>query len=158
MSGIFGGAARGALFHVQNVQASGVGGAALTAGAWRTRVINTELFNGIAGASLAANQITLPAGIYECRSWQMAYATYYSNVRLYNVTDAATALLGGSGFIQGATTVVNVPYPVDGRFEIAAAKVFEFQFICNSGSGNEGSAGGNGVSEIYLDAMFWRVR
>lgn len=42
----------------------GTHGGTFTAGAWRTRDLNTVLTNTISGASLSNNQITLPAGKY----------------------------------------------------------------------------------------------
>ena len=50
--------------HIQDQKPQGTHGGTFTSGAWRTRDLNTVLTNTITGASLATNQITLPAGKY----------------------------------------------------------------------------------------------
>ena len=52
------------LLHIRDEKAQNTAGGTFTSGAWRTRDLNTVKTNEITGASLAANQITLPAGTY----------------------------------------------------------------------------------------------
>jgi len=55
------------LLHVIEEQAAGTNGhndGNFVSGAYRTRVLNKVLTNEISGASVASNQITLPAGTY----------------------------------------------------------------------------------------------
>src|SRR5690606_17269230 len=51
--------------HARDEKPSGTGGGTFTNGAWRTRDLNTLVRNSIQDASLANNQLTLPAGTYE---------------------------------------------------------------------------------------------
>lgn len=84
------------LLLVRDEKASGTDGGACVATAMptaQTRVLNTVVHNTIAGASLASNQITLPAGTYlidaSAPSSQNQHRAF-----LYNVTDAAITALG----------------------------------------------------------------
>ena len=76
----------------------GTQGGAFTAGAWQTRDLNTVLTNTITGASLTANQITLPAGKYYVEA--SAPCTGRANLeivhvtRLHNITDTDVLLEG----------------------------------------------------------------
>jgi hypothetical protein len=83
----------GSVMIVADEKGVGTGGGTFTSGAWRTRDLNTERYNGITGASLAANRITLPAGTYRVwanapagiRAWSSGETTYWK-ARLYNIT------------------------------------------------------------------------
>lgn len=121
------------LIVLEDVRAQGVYGGDFTQGAWRTRTVNTELTDTLSRCSLASNQITLLAGTYhmeiaaqvnECGSHQM---------RLQNITDSTTVLLGQSGF---ATPYTGGPSGdvahLIGSFVISATKTFEVQHICQS--------------------------
>ena len=62
--------------HIQDQKPQGTNGGTFTSGAWRTRDLNTVLTNTITGASLADNQITLPAGKYYVEASAPAYQTF----------------------------------------------------------------------------------
>ena len=53
-----------AFLHVRDEKAANTPGGTFTASAWQKRDLNTVKTNQISGASLASNQITLPAGTY----------------------------------------------------------------------------------------------
>ena len=82
------------------------GGAALTSGGWRHRVLDTTVHNGIAGASLAAGVITLPAGDYlieHIACFEDSSASGFANVasRIYDATGAAE-VTGSGAFARNA--------------------------------------------------------
>lgn len=52
------------ILHVRDEKAAGVTGGSSVAGV-QVRTLNTVVVNGIAGASLGSNRITLPAGVYD---------------------------------------------------------------------------------------------
>src|SRR5690242_14620433 len=56
----------------RHLVADDAAGGTFTSGAWRTRTLNEELRNTL-GASLASNQITLPAGSYYAEWWAVGY-------------------------------------------------------------------------------------
>lgn len=122
-----------------------------------TRVINTVLLNEIVGASLSANQVTLPAGTYEIDALTTIYAVTGSISVLFNVTDAILAVSGLSVRVD-ASQAVNLPSPVRGRFTISSPKVFELRTNCGGTSGNGGGVAASlGIPEKYSDIMIRKV-
>jgi hypothetical protein len=76
--------------------------AALT---WEVPPLATTMFNGITGCSLAANQITLPAGTYQI-SWAIqAPAAGYVWSRMYDVTGAAVLGYGGQIYAEASLSI-----------------------------------------------------
>ena len=114
-------------------------------GGWRTRAINTLDYNNIAGASFAANRITVPAGTYEvngfaCMHYAIPLATtapglYLSfGTRLYNITAAATALNGLAlvNMLEQTDTTASFKYHnetslLEGTVTFAAQATLELQ-------------------------------
>lgn len=158
------------LFHLQDKQNSGTDGATLTASTWNTRVINTSVTNEISSASLASNQITLPAGTY----WIDAIASHYevnsvgaitvqSHIRLRNVTAGTTTLVGIPGGAGFGSTVVDLgdaqwTMILRGRFTIGGATVFEIQdYPIGSATHLAGNSSTTGEQEVYLDACIWKI-
>lgn len=158
------------LLHVQDRKAAGVAGGTFTAGAWRTRDLNTILTNNIVGASLANNQITLPDGIYHI-SGSLPFGSS-SNVamqtccRLYNMALSRVELQG-----QNARLHVNTGGSADlfafisGSFILDHSCVIELQHISMATQANTGfgwslqtAAGAlDGLINIYSDLKIWKV-
>jgi len=147
----------GHLLHVREEQAANTAAGTFTSGADRTRVLNTVKTNEIAGASLASNQITLPAGTYRADISAPAYEVDAHRAFLYNVTDAATTLYGEAGW-AGAAVNANTKVSIRGQFTIASAKVFEVRHRCQTTkvSYGLGSQTNFGI-EVYTDAMIVKV-
>lgn len=95
------------------------------AGSYRTRDLNYIAHNDI-GASLAANQITLPAGTYFIFAAAPAYMVNRHNARLYNISDSAPALFSQSDFARD-TGEVQTSALVVGVIEIVSETTFELQ-------------------------------
>jgi len=70
-------------------------GGAASVGAWRVCPLNV-LETNITGVSLASNRLTLPPAKYFVQGWKSFYSTRYTQVKLYNVTDSVTCLVGGT--------------------------------------------------------------
>jgi hypothetical protein len=113
-------------------KASGVAGGTFTSGAWRTRDLNTSQFNNITSASLASNQITLPAGTYTVNLAAPVYDIGGHQARFYNITDSTTAVLGISNYLRTGATATSMIGVASGAFTITGAKVFEFQQQCDT--------------------------
>ena len=146
------------LYHVRDEKANGADGGSFTSGAWRTRVLNTALTSEITGASLAANQVTLPAGTYYIDVKCPAFNVEDHKSMLYNITDTAVELTGTSERSAGGSVTRSI---ISGRFTIAVEKVFEVQHICYAsklvtGFGY-GSAGLGSANEVYTDVKIWKV-
>lgn len=133
-------------------QSSGVSGGTFTSGAWRTRLLNTTKHNGITGASIASNQVTLPAGTYRVRGFAVggcsgASAVGLHQARLYNITGAATLVVGSSS--RTTTSVQNVSV-VNGRFTLTVASVIELQHQCGTTLATSGFGLDVGFSEVNV--------
>ena len=145
------------LLHVRD-EKNGVNGGTFTAGSFTARTLNTTLTNEISGASLASNQITLPAGTYFLSAYATAWRVQNNKLILKNITDSSTTLIGSSEFCE---TTVNNQFKavIDGRFTIGASKTFELQHRCDSTYASEGygTANGFGINEVYTDLRIWKV-
>lgn len=153
-----GGGGSANVMHVQDQKALGTPGGTFSSGADRTRTLNTVLTNGISGASLSSNQITLPAGTYRVKASAPSYNTARNRAWLYNVTDAVTTVLGTSEY-SGTTSAALVRSLVVGEFAIVGEKAFELRHRCASstttnGFGVESSLVG---AEIYAEVWIEKI-
>lgn len=129
-----------------------------TSGAWQTRALTVEHADSGNIGSLAANQITLPAGTYEVEISCPALRVDSHQAKLYNVTDAVDTMIGTTAYTGNGNTNMTISR-ITGRFTIAASKVFEVQHRCQTtlATTGFGDAAGFGVTEIYTVARFWKV-
>jgi len=137
---------------------SGTNGGSTSASTWETVPLTTEDIDTGNNAALAANQITLDAGTYDSDISTPAWHTNKSKLRLQNITDASTELIGSS-VTAPATDDTTSPLVIKGRFTIAASKVFEVQqwgsaAVTNTGFGNPTTSG---IDEVYAQAIFKKV-
>lgn len=144
------------MLHVRDEKTSGTAGQSFgSTGTWLTRDMNTVKVNTITGASLATNQITLPAGDYIPFGSFSTYSCANSRTRLQNITDTTTVDYGLSGQ-DNNNDLFNIQTPFFGqKFTIASSKVFEFQTIV-SATGSAGTASSQ-ATEIYSDSYFFKV-
>jgi hypothetical protein len=138
-------------------QASGVNGNAsgnFVTGAYRQRTLNTLVRNNI-GASLASNQITLPAGTYFAEWSAPAYQVGIHKTRLQNITDATTIALGTAESAQNSSTSRSVGSVY---FTIATSKVIEIEHRANNTQNTNGfgPAATFGDNEIFAEIRIWK--
>ena len=145
------------LLHVADIKSSGTAGGASSSGS-NTRVLNTEVVNNISGASLASNQITLPAGTYRIDASAPTYQSQRTRVSLYNVTDSAVAILGISSYASPVDHG-SVRAQLSGYITIAAEKVFELRHYINTSESTYGLGVNvsDGNDEIYAVMMIWKL-
>ena len=150
--------------YVQDQKPSGTDGGTFTSGAWRTRTLNTELVNTIAGASLASNQITLPAGTYRITATAPAHDVNKHKAVIYGVSgDTGYLMLGTSENTTDGYASTELPTTthstIDGVLTLANASVLELRHRCeNSNTGNGfGSASSFGVAEVYSSVMIEKM-
>lgn len=145
------------ILHVVDVKAQGTtGGFNASAAIFQARTLNVVLTNRIAGASVAANRITLPAGEYMIDAHAPVYSVRHL-LALYNVTDAAYAIYGTAEFTSsGAAQTRSF---VRGRFTIASPKVFELQHwtLTNPVDSLGIALNITGISEKYTDCLITKV-
>jgi hypothetical protein len=147
------------LLHVREEQASGTAGGTFTAGAWRTRVLNAVVFNAIVGASLASNQITLPAGDFEVLAFAPARSVDHHHARLYDATGAAVLVNGASGVVSSSEST-QVVAPVVGRFSLAVPSLVELQHICLTTKATDGLGTARAdfaTVEVFSEIKLWKV-
>jgi len=152
------------LLIVKNEQATTTAGGTFTLNTWTTRDLNTVEHNSITGASLASDQITLPAGDYEIIFEVEAHRVNFHKARFRNITDGTTALVSTGGWAEvesaGDFAVSSTdPIICYGYISIAAEKDFEIQHICrDTRSGNGLGVQTNfGEVEVYTQAMIRKL-
>ena len=152
-----GGKFESALLHVRDEKSSGSHGGTSTSGSFQTRVLNTSMTNEISGASLASNQITLPAGTYFIMAQQPIRGGDDIRVLLRNITDSSNTIVGTSEYVTGNASAIKGF--IIGRFTIASSKVFEIQYRVFTGLANTGLGLGSNYSvvEVYTDVQIWKV-
>ena len=137
---------------IADQKAAGTNGGSFNNGSWVTRDLNTELTDPDGIVSIATNQFTLGAGSYLIKASAPAYQVASHQVRLYNVTDTATAIVGYQAY-SGTSTVVTTRSELSGRITITESKVFELQHQCVTGNPNDGFGSGVNFGEVNLFAM-----
>ena len=147
-----------ALLHVRDEKSSGTQGGAFTSGSFITRTLNTVMTNEISGASLASNQITLPAGTYFIFASAIGLQCSSHTAKLRNITDSSDTLIGSVEYASSGAAVTSHSFVI-GRFTIASQKVFELQHRCGSTQATNGfgNAAGFSVVEVYADVQIWKV-
>lgn len=147
---------------VEDQKAQNTDGGTFSAGAWRTRDINTVVnklgyFSTLADASIVnANQITLPPGTYRCAIRCPAYLVNKNQARLYNITGAAVLVLGSSNRTPSGGSPTTYSY-INGSFTLTATSVVEVQHICETTGTTTGyGQSANFTTEVFTTAEFWR--
>ncbi|MDE2099897.1 MAG: hypothetical protein KGL39_21770 [Patescibacteria group bacterium] len=139
---------------VQNQQPSGTSGETINSGTWTRRVLNTVNVNTIVGASLASNQITLPAGTYNISCVTSAESGTLQKLRLWNATTSSLLIVGVSGNFptgQGFTLAVQ------GQFVLAGITAVEIdQYSVGGGSGGQ-ATGAPSTIEVFADVFITKI-
>lgn len=150
----------GQLIHARDSKASGTVGGAVTNGSYADREITELTVNEVTGASLASNQIVLPAGTYIIMAELLAYNGGGSSrdvkAKLRNISDAADIIVGrvASEISSGETGVATVK----GKFTLAAQKTVALQMRASGVTVTAGEPATFSDAEVYTDAMIWKVR
>jgi hypothetical protein len=147
--------------HVREQQASGTDSGASIVGT-QTRVLNTVVTNTIPGASLASNQITLPAGTYRIQASAPACQNVTSmkhQASLYNVTDATTLVFGSSENVNSPSGRHSSRSVVIGSFVLTAQKALSIYHYTSAPLANDGLGGASssGLGEVYTEVEITKV-
>jgi len=144
--------------YVREEQASGVNSLGVVGnGTWGIRTLNTVVVNTIAGASLAANRITLPTGTYYIDGYGACVSGGKHRAQLYSVTGAATKIMGTSAYGRDDSYEDTTESFIKGTFTVAgASEVFEIRHRSNDG-GNPGQSDAYGVAEYYTPIEIWKL-
>lgn len=117
---------------LEDQRASNTTAGGITAGAWTRLNLNTKVLDTATICSLAANQFTLPAGTYRLRASSSGNNSNGHQIRLRNVTNGTTTLLGTQAWSNNTNAIAGyaaTPSLIDGQFTITGTKTFELQVI-----------------------------
>jgi hypothetical protein len=107
---------------------------------------------------LASNQFTLAAGTYFVTAWAFieSQGGRYK-LRIRNITDGSTALVGMVTWVGGANG--GPGNPVSGRFTLAGTKTLELQYYVQAGAATDGlgvSYAATGEVETYATLTIYK--
>lgn len=147
------------LLHIRDEKPSGTTGGGFTAGAWQIRTLNTVKTNEIAGASLASNVVTLPAGTYEADIAAPAIFVVLHKARLYDVTGAAVLIHGTSERSNNGAGVTTSASRMRGRFTLSVTSNVRVEHRCSVTNGTDGFGPqtGFGDIEVYTDFVIRKI-
>lgn len=143
---------------LRDEKSQGSNGGTFTSGAWRTRVINTEVIDTHNLCTLSSNQFTLLAGTYRIKSRAPAFVVDRHRSRLYNITTISQVLLSSSGYTD--STRNNLDYStIVGQFTIGTTTTFEIQHYCQTTYNTFGFGVGTnfGGNEYFTEVELWRL-
>jgi len=143
---------------VVDEKAANTAGGTFTSGAWQTRTLNTFRVNDDTIASLSSDQVTLPAGTYECWISALANDVNRHKIRLQNITAVSTIAVGSSEYASSANDVSTISYLYH-KFTISVSSALEVQHRCQTTRSTDGFGlpSNFGVVEVYTIAMFRKV-
>jgi len=141
---------------IEDANANGTVGGTFTAGAFRTRRLNTKPVDEI-GITLSSDQFTLPAGTYRIHARAPGFGVSNHVLRLRNITDSTDELIGSAGRATSASGEGDSV--ILGQFTISATKTFEIQHRCSLtvatfGFGTSTALAG---SEVYTQVALLKV-
>lgn len=133
-------------------------GGGFTQDAWQTRTLNTLQVNDDTIASLSSNQITLPAGTYECWISAPALGVNAHKIRLQDTTGASTIDFGSSEYAS-ATHVVQSRSVLRTKFTLTVSSALEVQHRGQTTKADNGFGNNTNFSvvEVYTIAMFRKM-
>jgi len=147
----------GSVVIAEHIEAPTVNAPTLTSGAWRTRTLNT-LTDPDGIATLATNQLTLPAGTYDVFGGAAAYRVDGNQLRL-QVLPADTTLLTGLNMRAANADTTIPPALIHGRITIAEGAILELQHrgAVTATAGMGLAVGVDFVENVYARIKFLKV-
>lgn len=133
-------------------------GGTFTSGAWRTRDLNTELFDADGIVSISSNQFTLSAaGTYLIEFYAPAFRSSTNQARLYDITGSAVVDIG-------MTTTTDTGSDGDtslaigfARHTITSSNTYEIQHQCTSTKNTEGFGRSTSFDVTYERYTFVKI-
>ena len=140
---------------------TGTEGGTFTQDAWQTRVLQTEVYDGI-GITLASNEFTVPVGNYLIEWQAPAFNVRANQSRLYDVTNS-TIIAGGSSEysrnpeIHAGGNVTNKSFGM-ARVTPSASTAYRIEHYCELTNADDGfgDATGYGPNEVYTQVKVFK--
>jgi len=136
---------------IADQKASGSQGGAFTAGAWRTRDLNTELVDPDGIVSISSNQFTLQAGSYLIEAQAPSFAVLRHIIKLYQTSGTPADIAFGTAVYNNSVYNDGVSV-LKARVTISTATTYEIRHRCqttNSGATAMGVSSNFGNTELY---------
>lgn len=149
----------GKLLHIRDEKSSGTSNGTVSNAAWTTRVLNTVVTDEI-GTTLSSNTFTLPAGTFLIDARSPFYQCNNTKLRLYNVTDSASAMNGASCF-SASTSGSSADATLKGQLTLAGTKTFRLDqyYTVDGGTNGQGvSTAISAVNEVYAEIIIRQVK
>ncbi|MEO1950879.1 hypothetical protein [Thioclava sp.] len=145
-----------ATLHVQHQAVGGGSGDYPGGGVWVDRPLNTVVKNTISGASLASNNITLPAGTYRVRARSPMFRVNNNASRIYDVTNAVTLVEGSATY---SNDMCDSNSYVDGEFTLSGTATIAHQAAAGATrTGNAfGHSAGYGAYDIFGEVTIEKI-
>ena len=149
--------------YLKDIKPAGTHGGTFTAGAWRTRVLNS-VSGDTEFVTLLSNQFTLQPGKYEIEAEAPAYQTTQHKVKLRNISDSIDALdssgnpvIGKSMHAQSGGGSNNST--LQATIIITSPKIFEIQHIAlaSQNTNGFGNADTFSVVEVFTVVKITKV-
>ncbi len=146
------------LFHAQDQKVSNTAGGTFTNGAERTRDLNTVLTNEITSASLATNQVSLPAGTYFTEGKAIAFNVTTHRLKLRDISNSIDLAIGFSQHSGNADLASEVAI-FSGRFTLTGTTTLEMHHrsLNTKATNGFGTPHNFGPHEMYADIKIWKV-
>lgn len=148
------------VFFARDEKASGTFGGTAATGSGTLRTINTVKKNTIAGASLLANVITLPVGVYDIDASAPAQSVGYHKLSLLNNATVAIIEHGTSEFSSAAAQYSQSRSVVRVRGLVVAAPItlnLTHWTAAGTATLGLGQATSNGNPEVYSEIEIRKV-
>ena len=116
---------------IADQKSSGTNGGSFTSGDWRTRDLNTELYDPDGIVSISSNQFTLQAGSYLIKAHAPAYKVGRHQIALYDITGSSYVETGSSAYVDGSESVSTDSF-LTARFTCSGANVYEIRHQCGT--------------------------
>jgi len=153
-------------FHCQDQKAYNVDGGTSIADAWTKRTLNTPVGdNTIQGASLANNEVSLPAGTYYVEGSFQSFGLVRAVIAGLFVDSEATPRVQGQALCTGTGNGVATEQKVSGIITLTSPGVVSLKYYDGAGyattglglSNNAGSITNAAIPSIYADLKIWQL-
>jgi len=151
--------------HVQDQKAYNADGGSSAADAWTQRTLNTVVANTIAGASLAADNISLPAGTYIVLAYGI-HREAASNAAIEGVfVDGVISLRGGAFTGVAAGAGPQYPAHVIGPLVLTGTSSISLRYYAGAAvattglgaSNNNGSITDASIASVYAEVLIIKI-
>lgn len=143
--------------YLRDEKTAGTNGGTFTNGAWRTRDLNTEVFDPDGIVSLSANQFTLGAATYLIKARAPAWGVDRHQLRLRDITNTADLAYGNSVYSANPTGVQGDAW-LHARVTLAGTTAIELQHQCETtvATNGMGVATNWSIINIYAEVRIYR--